>query len=320
MRRISITVLLLLCVARPSNADEPVVVVANLAFHSAFWPNLHHALYGAAWARRPKTGERRLMPDEPTPATETLSAEERAAWDAAVDYYDRNLADRDLLLGRGMQSIKTALAAEDLASSAIDPDLRAALERVAPIYRQRFWAAHDRSNREWIQTTVDRLRTIEKEIVSAQARMYGRDWFTAPVRVDIVWMGRAYTSLFPTHSTVSPAEGPLTGWTSVEMVLHEVSHELILPIQKELATAFGDRWKQHGVLWHVVQFYMTGLALERILAARGIEYRKFLDSEGLFDRAWPQYRKPIEESFAPYVRGEITRAQAIEHLAAAVTP
>jgi len=320
MRRVFLTLVVLLCVARPSTADEPVVVVANLAFHSAFWPNLHHVLYGAAWARRPKTGARRLMPDEPAPSTEILSADERAAWDAAVDYYDRNLADRDLLTGMGMERIKTALAAEDLASDAVGPALRAVLERVAPIYRQRYWTAHDRSNREWIQSTVDRLRTIEKEIVSAQSRMYGRDWFTAPVRVDIVWMGRAYTSLFPTHSTVSPAEGPLTGWTGVEMVLHEVSHELILPIQQELAKAFGDRWKQHGVLWHVVQFYMTGLALERILAARGIEYRKFLDSEGLFDRAWPQYRKPIEDSWAPYVRGEITRAEAVARTVAAVTP
>src|SRR5262245_19523622 len=320
MRRPFLIIFALLGVVRPCSADEPVVVVANLAFHSAFWPNLHHVLYGAAWARRPKTGARRLMPDEPTPNIETLSKEERAIWDAAVDYYDRTLADRDLLTGMGMERIKTAIAAEDLASAAIAPEMRAVLERVAPIYRQHFWGAHDRSNREWIQMTADRLRTIEKEIVSAQSRMYGREWFNAPVRVDIVWMGRAYTSLFPTHSTVSPAEGPVTGWTSVEMVLHEVSHELILPIQKELADAFGDRWKQHGVLWHVVQFYMTGLALERILAARGIEYRKFLESEGLFDRAWPQYRKPIEESWAPYVRGEISRAEAVARTVAAVTP
>jgi hypothetical protein len=311
--------LVLLGVARPSLADEPVVLVANLEFHSAFWPNLHHALYGAAWARRPKTGTRRLMPDIPVAAPATLSGDERATWDAAVDYYDRNLADRDLLSGMGMPRIKLALGAEDLTSDAISAEHRAVLERIAPIYRRHFWPLHDRTNREWIQATVERLRTIEKDIVAAQERMYGRPWFTAPVRVDVVWVGRAYTSLFPTYATVSPAEGPLSGWTSVEMVLHEVSHELILPIQKEMASAFGDRWKEHGVLWHVVQFYMTGLALERILAARGIEYRKFLESEGLFDRAWPQYRKPLEDHWAPYVRGEITRAQAIERTLAALT-
>jgi len=318
IRRACLT-FLLLGVAGPSLADEPLVVVANLELHSAFWPNLHHALYGAAWARRPKTGARRLMPDIPVIVPATLSAEERATWDAAVEYYDRNLADRDLLGGMGMPQIKMALGAENLAAIAITADHRAVLERVAPIYRQHVWPLHDRANREWIAATVERLRTIEQEIVSAQTRLYGRPWFTGPVRVDIVAIGRAYTSLFPTHATVSPNEGPLTGWTSVEIVLHEVSHELILPIQKELASAFGERWKDHGVLWHVVQFYMTGLALEQILAARGIEYRKYLESEGLFDRAWPQYRKPLEDSWGPYVRGEITRAQAIERTLAALT-
>jgi hypothetical protein len=314
-----LALVLLLGVAGSALADEPVVVAANLEFHSAFWPNLHHALYGAAWARRPTTGARRLMPDIPVPIPSTLSVEERAIWDGAVEYYDHNLADRDLLNGMGMAQIKIALGAENLAATAIAADHRAVLERVAPIYRQHIWPAHDRANRDWIAATVERLRTIENDIVTAQERLYGRPWFSAPVRVDIVAIGRAYTSLFPTHATVSPNEGPLSGWTGVEMVLHEVSHELILPIQKELATVFGERWKEHGVLWHVVQFYMTGLALERILAARGIEYRKFLESEGLFDRAWPQYRKPLEDNWAPYVRGEITRAQAIERTLAALT-
>ncbi|HET9830254.1 MAG TPA: hypothetical protein VFP91_01035 [Vicinamibacterales bacterium] len=318
MRHSLLAIVLLLSWIRPAAADEAVVAVANLEFHSAVWPNLHHLLYGSAWARRPKTGARRLMPDLPIRLPDTLSSDERAVWDQAVDYYDRNLASRDLLMGRGMEDINAALAVEDLGSVAVGAELRAILERAAPIYRRHFWPAHDRSNREWIRTTVERLRSIEQDMVSAQARLYGRPWFTALIRVDVVWVGRAYTSLFPTHTTVSPAEGPLVGWSAVEMVLHEVSHELILDTEKQMAEAFGDAWKEHGVLWHVVQFYLTGSALERILASRGIEYRQYLYSEGLFDRAWPQYRKPVEESWAPYVRGEITREQAILRTVAAV--
>src|SRR5262245_2961072 len=95
LRHICAVFLILVCGALPSAADEPVVVVAKLEFHSAFWPNLHHVLYGAAWARRPKTGARRLMPDLPVSMPDTLSADERATWNDAVDYYERNLADRD---------------------------------------------------------------------------------------------------------------------------------------------------------------------------------------------------------------------------------
>jgi hypothetical protein len=324
MRRAFVMSLFLLCLLSQgvtSAAQAPVTTVANLQFHSAFWMNLHHTLYAAAWARRPERGARLRIGPIPVPLTAQLSEEERAAWDAAVDYYDRDIADRDLRAGRGMTQIKRALAAEDLATDAVAQDLRAALERVAPVYRRHFWPAHDRANRDWIQATAGLLRTIQLEIVASHERLYGRPWFESPVRVDIVWVGRAYTTLNPTtHATVSPSEGSgLTGWTGVEIVLHEVCHELILPTEGLLAEALGDRVKEHGGLWHVIQFYQTGAALQRILRARDIDYTPYMYSTGLFERAWSQYRKPVENHWAPYVRGEITRGQAIERLVAAIT-
>ncbi len=298
--------------------DVPVDEVEHLRFHSAFWVNLHHTLYGAAWSRRPAATRRiQLPPETPAPLNEV----DRAAWDAAIAYYDREIADRDLRSGPGMTRIKLALAAGELTSPAMPDELRAVLRRAAPIYRRHFWAAHDRTNRDWIADTTARLRTIARDITAALARLYERPWFQAPVRIDIVGVGgRAYSTLNPTtHATVSTAEGPLTGWTSVDIVLHEVSHELILGIEERLAAALGDRLKEHDGLWHVVQFYVTGAALQEVLRARGIEYVPYLYSTGLFDRAWSKYRKPIEEHWAPYVRGSGTRAQAIEGTVAALT-
>jgi hypothetical protein len=255
------------------------------------------------------------------PLAAPLSEEERAAWDAAVAFYDRELADRDLRAGAGMTAIKQALAEDDLSAAAIGPKLRAILERAAPVYRRHFWPAHDRANRDWIRATHDLLRTIERDVIASHQHLYARPWFASPVRIDIVWVGRAYTTLNPmTHATVSPAEGAgLTGWTGLEMVLHEVSHELILQTEEELAKALGNRAAEHGGLWHVIQFYQTGAALQRILRSRGIDYTPYMYSTGLFDRAWSHYRKPVEDHWGPYVRGEIARDQAIERLIAAVT-
>jgi len=166
------------------------------------------------------------------------------------------------------------------------------------------------------------FRTIERDIVPRLETLYIRRWFPAPVRVDVVWAGRAYTSLNldgTAHATVSPSEGDLKSWTAVEMVLHEVCHELILDTQNALATALGERLKEHGVLWHVVQFYVTGSALRQVLLTRGIDYTPYMYSTGLFERAWSQYRRPIEEQWEPYVLGESTRAQAIERTVAAIT-
>jgi hypothetical protein len=298
---------------------EVVAEVERLRFHSSFWLNLHHTLYGAAWDRRPQTGARRLVSPLPSPLTAPLNDDERRAWEAAIAFYDREMADRDLRTGRGMTEIKLALLDGRLDAAAFGADLRGVLERTAPIYRRHFWPAHDRSNRDWIKETSGRFRSIAREIVPSLERLYARPWFASPIRVDIVWVGRAFTTLEPTHTTVSPAEGGVTGWTAVEMVLHEVSHELILGIERELAAAFGDRRREHDGLWHVVQFYVTGTALQEVLRTRGIEYSQYLYSTGLFDRAWSQYRKPIEDVWTPYVRGTVMRAEAIERTVAAVT-
>jgi hypothetical protein len=321
MCRLCVVWLVLLGLAGAARADVPVSTVAQLELHSSFWLNLHHTLFAAAWAQRPDTGQRRLVGPLPSPLTGQLTDDERAAWDAAVRYYERELADRDLRTGKGMTSIKLSLAAETLSEPAVPSELRVVLEGAAPVYRRHFWPAHDRANRDWIRTQSDLLRTIERDVVSSHERMYGRPWFAAPVRVDVVWVGRAFTTLDPvTHATVSPAEGAgLTGWTGVEMILHEVCHELILPTEAALADALGGRIGEHGGLWHVIQFYQTGAALQHILRARDIDYTPYMYSTGLFDRAWPHYRKPVEDAWAPYVRGEVTRARAIERLVAGIS-
>jgi hypothetical protein len=314
--------LLLLGLAPPAAAAEaPVAVVANLALHSSFWINLHHTLFAAAWARRPDTGARRLIGLPPTPLTAPMSEKETAIWTAAIDYYDRELADRDLRRGRGMTDIKLALVTENLSADAIGGALRTHLEAAAAVYRKHFWGSHDEANRRWIADTAGMLRSIERDVVSGHERLYGRPWFTSPVRVDIVWIGRAYTTLDPwTHATVSPAEvATLSPWTGVEIVLHEVAHELILPTERLLADAFGKPLEAHAGMWHPLQFYLTGSALQKILRARGVDYTPYLYSTGLLDRAWSQYRRVFEEHWEPYVRAEISRADALARTVTALS-
>jgi hypothetical protein len=164
----------LLSLASPSFADAPVTVIANLAFHSSFWVNLHHTVYAAAGAQSAQTRTGRPIGPLPSPLAAPLSEEERAAWDAAVAFYDRELADRDLRAGAGMTAIKQALAEDDLSAAAIGPELRAVLERAAPVYRRHFWPAHDRANRDWIRATHDLLRTIERDVIASHQHLYAR--------------------------------------------------------------------------------------------------------------------------------------------------
>ncbi len=319
--RLRVIALLALCVlGLPSTSHasqaELVTELVNLRFHSALWMNLHHTLYAAAWARRPEAGTLRALAGRlPAPLEAALTPAERDVWARAVDYYDAQVASRDLLFGRGMYEIKEALVSGDLARPAIGAELRAVLESAAPIYRRHFWPAHDRANREWIAATADRLRSVGRDVIARLEKLYGVPWFTTPVRIDIVWVGNrqgAYaTDGPPPHVTISSGDAGYAGWSAVESVFHEVSHVLILPIQDALERALGPRARDHRDLWHVVQFYVTGAAVQRVLAGRGIQYEPLLYSRGIFDRAWSRYRAAIETNWKPYVDGSITRDEAI---------
>ena len=324
MNRLLLTVAIpvsLVCAA-PAAADV-VAEVSSLQFHSDFLLNLHHTLYGAAWARRPEAGTLRAFAGAlPARLDAPLSADERAAWDAAVVHYDQQVASRDLLFGRGMRSLKLALVAGDLSSDAVGTELRAVLDAAAPVYRRHFWPAHDRANRAWISTTTGNARGIAPDVVKRLEQLYGVAWFTSPVRVDVVWVGNrqgAYTTNEPTHVVISTGDPENAAWTAVETVFHEVSHTLVLPIQDKLARALGERSKAHSVLWHVVQFYVTGAVVKEALKKRGVDYVPYMYSTGLVDRAWSQYRKPVEENWAPYVEGKISLDEAIARTVAAVS-
>lgn len=307
----------------PAIAQPPVAEHAALRFHSSVLMNLHHTLFAAAWARRPEAGTLRALAGPlPSALEASWRPGEREAWETAVAYYDRELASRDLLFDRGMTRLKLALVAGDLSDAAVGPGLRAVLEQALPVYERHFWPSHDAANRAWIGGTLERLATLAGAVVPRLEQLYGEKWFMEPVRVDVVWVGNrqgAYTTNRPTHVTISAGDPENSGWTAVETVFHEVSHTLVLPLQATLNTALGDARSEHGVLWHVIQFYLTGAAVQEALRARGIEYTPYMYATGLLDRAWGRYRRPVEDSWAPYVRGEIGMEEAIARTATAVT-
>jgi hypothetical protein len=299
----------------PVAPGQPVAEVAALRFHSDVLMNLHHTLYAAAWARRPEAGTFRALAGAlPAPLDAAMTEEDRRIWSSAIDFYDKQLADRDLLFGRGMMALKGALVDGDLASDAVGPELRDVLTRALPVYTRSFWPGHDRANRAWISSTADRMREVAPDVIVRLEKLYAEKWPTVPVRVDIVWVGNrqgAYTTVDPPHVTISSGDPENGGWTGIETAFHEVSHVLVLPLQSRLTRALGDRAGDHRVLWHVIQFYVTGAAVRQVLKARGIDYVPYMYSTGLFDRAWGRYRALVERNWQPYVDGKVSLDVAI---------
>ena len=298
--------------------EQPPFVV-----HSAFWPNLHHVLWAEAWARRPSSGKPSPAGSLPEPLTADLTAEERAAWDAAVSYYDRELADLHPLFEMGpIRKLMTTVKGE-LPMTGLEPAHRQALAAAAAVYRKHWWPAHDRANRAWITDPMSKVASLSPAVPDRLARLYGKPWFTGGVRVDVVRVASregAFTSIdpAPAHITISSSSPANSGWLAAEILFHESSHALAGPIMEAFAAELRAQGKSSRDLWHAALFYLTGEVVRQELAGRDIAFEPYLYKTGLFERAWPQYKAAIETHWKPYVNGEVSRDAAIKNVVAAL--
>jgi hypothetical protein len=323
--RLALSALLLQPAPTPgAGTAEVVTEVAQLRFYSAFWPNLHPTLYVAAWDRRDRGPDRpRLAGKLPEPLTGALSQEEQAAWDAAVEYYDRELASGNLLFdARLSRQIRRAMiASADALGPGLDPAHQKVLEAAAPVYRKHWWPAHDKANRAWVADVAPRVDQLAKEVIPRLADLYRTPWFTEPARVDAVragaWQG-AYTLVRPPHATISTGDSDNSGWSGAEVVYHELSHELVLDLQDKIEEEARAQGKRAGTLWHAVQFVTTGEVVRQALAARQIEFQPYVYRGGLIDSAWKDFRAPIEQEWMPYVNGKRSLEEALKRLVAAI--
>jgi hypothetical protein len=305
-------------------SDIPVAEVSHLRIYSSFWQNLHHFLYASAWARRTvPPGTRPASMPLPSGSEVSMTPDDKATWEHAVAVYDREFASKDLLLDPGMTRLKLALSDRDdaLTDAPFDDELKLLLMSAATIYRKYWWPAHDAANRRWIDDAVRRTRPYAPAIIARLTALYGVPWFVTTVRVDVVRVGKgqgAYTSNNPTHIVVASADDSARQWASVEVLFHESSHGLSQKVSTAVNGALAASKKQPSDLWHVVLFYMTGEITRQELAKRGVEYKPYLYATGLFDRAWPLFRVPVEQYVQAYVDGKMTLDKMAENLAAAV--
>jgi hypothetical protein len=299
--------------------------------YSAFWPNLHHVLWAEAWARRPST-EEKAAAALPEPLTGNLSATERRAWEAAVSYYDAEIADLHLLFEMGQIRKLIITAQDELPASGLAPAHRQVLAAAGPVYRKYWWPAHDRANRAWIQETMSKVSSLSPAVPDRLVRLYGTPWFTKSLRVDVVRVGAregAYASNQPEpgHITISSSKAAIEGWMAAEVLFHEASHMLVRPFIEAFSaelraqgklTAGGGTPSRNAELWHVALFYTTGDVVRRVLAERGIAYEPYLYKTGLFDRAWPQFKTPIETHWKGHLNGELSREEAVKRIVTAI--
>ena len=316
-------------VVRAQPPADIVVTQNGLEFHSAFWPNLHSVLWAEAWARRPlKTGEPPMAGSLPERLPSSVPAEERKAWDDAIAYYDREIADLHPLFDTTSTAIRLAMInpVADLPGAGLNDTHRSMLLASAPIYRRHLWPIHDRANREWIAAALAKLETISPAVPDRLSKLYETAWFSRPLRVDVVRVSSregAFTSLNPQpgHITLSSSSPAGQDWAAGEIILHEASPLLFLPMVKLFGAELQAQGKNtrkgpietwNANVWHPALFYSTGEVVRQALESRGIAYVPYLYANAMFERSWPHFKAPIETHWKRFVIGELTRDEAIK--------
>lgn len=288
---------------RPEANTSPRNETRYFTFASSLWVNLHHFLLLEGKAKEP------IVHPE-------LSTEELTAWQGAVGHYRLHLVKRSPMFDGDMVEIRDTLAAvangAEPAADALEPALAAALRAAAPVYRQRFWPAHDAAN----QRMIERLDTYTSHFAPLAAelsRVFHRPWPEAPVRVDVVvyadWAG-AYTTIEPTHLTIAADDARNQGDAALEILFHEASHGLIRPVHEALDAELARQGVklERNDLWHVMLFHTTGELVRRRLPAGYVPYA---EKQGLYTRSWATFRAAIQTHWHPYLNGKASFEEAV---------
>jgi len=336
-------------------------------FHSSFWVNLHHFLYHEARARMaaqeaqeaneaasPKTDGPGPVLKQSGAAASALTPGQQKLWDDAIAYYIANYAGKDLLVNIDLILLKNQLGDfEDCTEltgkkqrrcdAGLPGQIGPVLESVAPIYRAHWWADQDRGNRRWVARVSPLVREQGVGLSERLADIYQTRWPKERIRVDVCAYANAagaYTTLDPLRVTIASTDARNQGPEAFEVLFHEASHSIALPVQAAISRECKQRDKPiPRNLWHALIFYTTGEVLRPIMkgqpetekgggggnvpkpAAAPAPAKPNIVPYELRDiltqRGWEEYHLLLVLYWQPYLDGKVNFEDAIAHLISA---
>jgi hypothetical protein len=310
--------------ASPPALPPPKANEELFRFHVDFWANLNQVLLHESLVPRPGFEGPKSLKNRHVVAADSLSPSEGAQWREALAYYDARFTTRNLF-DQFVASLPALLAVDASQAPPLEADWRGRLAIAAPIYRDRFWPAHERNDRAYIERMQPLVAAhgawFERRLVA----VYGMPLPTQPIDVEItpaVPPFGGFTMGEPPYAppnaaliTLSSEDASYAGDTGVEMLFHEVSHLIVGRVQEGLEASARKQGRTIPPrLWHDVVFYTAGhVARERL----GESYVPFAErpSSRIFGENDPTLAL-LKRAWQPYLDGRVTMDAAIDEVAA----
>lgn len=305
-------------------AAAPPAQRLRFEYHSSFLMNLHHFLLDAS--RR-----REALP--PEQAACTLEEGEHTALNQARDFYAGQFERRHPLFDEGLSAIKQALRQADdgrvraQGLAGLPEPLAQQLDAAAPGYRRCIWPAHEASNRRWIEQAQALDARFGAAVQARLERQLTQTFTRQPLRTDLVWVTGsregAYSSDEPEHVVMPSGRSDYQGDAALEMLYHEASHVGVMrPLFLSMAEALKTTPRPNAQqLWHALQFYTVGLAVQEVLRQDGGRaYTSYAERADLYRLArWHHALPAIQAHWLPWLReGRPAFADAVDALVRAL--
>jgi hypothetical protein len=279
------------------------------SFRIGMWNNLHHFLYVLGRAKNGVPDMRREAVAGAPGDVEGLSARpdaERATWDDAVRFYAAGLSTKDAVFDADMvkatQILTAAPDASNLSGLGLDPQLVAALNRAAPVYRAVWWPRHGRANRERRDELMALAEKHAAPLVQRLTAVLGTEWPSQPRTIDLAafvnWAG-AYSTDGGLIVVSSTSESNMGLW-GLETLLHEASHQWDAQVQRRLSAVAAKTGRRvPPQLSHAMIFHTCG----ELMRQRFPDHVPQAVKVGIWDRGMGRFKAPLDEHWLPYLRG-----------------
>jgi hypothetical protein len=324
-------------------------------FHSGFWVNLHHFLYHEARLRQAARDGRNATAKSTGPVLKqtpgsavSLPPADQKLWDDAIAYYMANLAIKDLQINLDLILLKDQLGdfedcdeltgkKKPLCNAGLPGREGEILESVSRIYRVHWWADQDRANRRWVIRVAPLVREQGVGLSERLAEIYQSKWPKEKIRVEVCAFANsagAYTTLDPLRVTIASTDPRNQGNDALEVLFHESSHGLAVPVQNAITRECRQREKPiPRNLWHALIYYTTDEVLLPVLQDVSLEQSSSSTTtpparknasvpdemrEDLTQRGWEDYLFVLTMYWQPYLDGKVKFDDAIAHMVSAI--
>jgi hypothetical protein len=284
-----------------------------------FWLNLHHFLYvlGRAQAGMPdaKRSAVARAPADQAEGVKGLSESDRQVWADAVAFYANGLSKQDIVFDQPLIGVTHAMRVPPNATATalkVDAELRATLERAAPIYRRVWWPRHLKANNdraiEFAALLADHGAAVRAYITKAYQERWPADGHPINFSGYANWAGAYSTAgdLIVISSLDQSVAGPL----GLESMFHEAMHQWDQPMLgrlSRLAKEFQTPPPRPGIT-HALIWYTAAEAVRSVIPT----HRGYAEAGGMWNQqGLASFKAGLDTYWKPYLDGKSTLDAAL---------